>query len=431
MKSIIQLGIALMLIGMGCQSSEFDPDRFEREGGVVITMQVSVPDLLREYSGNSARPAFLDALEQARELTAQNDEDFLTNFYESALNEQPNVQLSQWFVSRDYQHLFSANATNEEVLTALKVEIKAAIDRSAKVLQARCNSFGVSAWVVPISKSRIELSVMGTTDLARLRKIVQVNAKLEFWETHDKYELAQWADEANTALRKTLSEERDDTIAAWFEGYDVLEDTGAEDVDQQLLHPWYALVSPPVLPTTNGGMEWESGGLIGRSLIKDTALVNSYIQQPALHQLFPARTTKLLWAAKPENGYLALYAIKVTSTDGRAPLDGSVIVDASVAVNNYSYAPEVVVNMNEEGTRLWHKLTMANVKQHIAVVVDDLVYMVPIVQEPISAGRTSISLGAGNQENMLLEAEDLANVLKSGTLPVPIRIVEEKIIGSE
>jgi SecD/SecF fusion protein len=432
-------------------------------GGMNVTLEISVPEIIRALSGNSQDPTFQLAMENAIQAQRGSREDFVNLFGRAFQEADPNASLAAIFASPEMRDRINFSSTNEEVLTVLQNEVNDAIDRSFQILRTRIDRFGVAQPNIQKlqTSGRILVELPGIKEQDRVRRLLQGTARLEFWETFEFSELYPFFAEANEMLRETTPEpvevaeeiiEEPEVEEPVVEETDELEELLAEspeqdeemddellellgtDVDEELSmdsdmarqNPLFAALNMNIVldPQTNQPF-LGNGPMVGSAAIADTARINNMLRQPNVRSLFP-RELKLLWTVKPQGraeNVLQLIAIKVP-TRGEAPLTGDVIVDARQDFNPSSGAAEISMTMNSEGAREWRRLTAANVGKSIAIVLDDYVYSFPTVQGEISGGRSSIT---GNFT--VAEAQDLANILRAGSLPASARIVEENIVG--
>ena len=427
------------------------------KGGMEVILEVSVEDIIRSLANYSTDTTFNKALKLAKEMQKNSQEDFVTLFGKAFQQIDPNGRLAAIFNTLDLKGKINYNSTNEEVLKVIREEVKSAIDNSFNVLRTRIDRFGVTQ--PNIQKldiaGRILVELPGVKDPERVRKLLQSTARLEFWETYDNKEIYPYLLKANeviaelnkikeegkksqdttkatvdsTATKTQADTAKSDTSAnsllakldsAKTEG----EDTTLSQQDKLLRdYPLFAVLHPMV---SRDGKEVLEGAAVGIALAKDTAKVNHYLSLPQVKAILPPNV-KFLWTVKPlktnENAY-ELVAIKVTTRDGRPPLTGDVITDARPEFGNNRATAEVSMTMNAEGAKIWARLTKENIGRQIAIVLDNYVYSFPVVQSEIKGGRSSIT---GNFT--VQEAQDLANVLKSGKLPAPAHIIEEAVVG--
>jgi len=428
-------------------------------GGMNVTLEISVPSIVRALSGNSQDPTFMLAMENAIETNKTSRENFISLFGRAFEEADPNASLAAIFSTPEMRDRISFNATNNEVLGVLNDEVDAAIDRSFQILRTRIDRFGVAQPNIQKlqTSGRILVELPGIKEQERVRRLLQGTARLEFWETYEFSELYPFFAEANELLRDTQSdaneveEEEDNGVEELLETAedelsdlsdsdtldaetdDELMDLLGTDLDEELDvnedmardNPLFAVLNMNIFMDPQSGEPFLGNGpVVGAAAIQDTARVNRYLRQPNIRSLFP-RELKLLWTIKTESddsNVLQLIAIQVP-TRGEPPLTGEVIVDARQDFSPNG-SPEISMTMNSEGAREWRRLTAANLQKSIAIVLDDYVYSFPTVQSEISGGRSSIT---GNFT--VAEAQDLANILRAGSLPAPARIVEEAIVG--
>jgi SecD/SecF fusion protein len=414
------------------------------QGGMNVTLEVSLGDLIRSLGNNNQDPAFNKAIAAANEKSKSSTKDFVTLFGESYNEIAPEGKLAVIFANQTNKDLIKISSSNEDVLKYLKGEADQAIDRSFQILRARIDKFGVTQPNIQKleGSNRILVELPGVDNPTRVRKLLQGTAKLEFWETFDNPEAFKYLSDANDMLKKVLSNETtssvDTTVADSASSTSALaglaqsttastdstaKDTSAQQSMEQFSkeNPLFVLLRPYA---DDQNMLIPTGSMCGTALVKDTAKINEYLNRPEVRSVLPSNI-HFLWAYKGfgDNGEgVILHAVKA-SKDGKASLEGDKITDARRDISQ-SGQTEVSMSMNAEGARIWRLLTKANVGHSIAIVLDDVVYSSPNVQNEIPNGRSSISGGFTNEE-----ASDLANILKAGKLPAPSRIVEEAVVG--
>jgi len=434
------------------------------QGGMNVTLQVQVKDLIKALSDDNDDPIFNQALTLAVAKQKDSQDDFVTLF-DQAWNEiNPGGQLASIFHNRENKEKFPIDASNEDILLTINEEADAAVSRTEQVLRRRIDGLGVVQPTIQRQPGtgRIIVELPGIKDKERVRKILQGTAKLEFYECYDNGEIYGGLEKANSLLAEKLGvrakdskEEQSDStavadmdtatneVAADSNSLDALlsdnsvDSTAADSASMSEMaadfaakNPLFAKLRPAIYQDPeSGGYFAGKGPTVGYASIFDTAAVNEMLERRDIAALFPRRM-KFLWAAKPydEDGkFLQLFAMNVASKDGKAPLEGDVITNARV-VSDPLGNPEVSMSMNAEGAKTWKNITgdaaSQNPKKSIAIVLDNLVYSAPRVDSEIAGGQSSIS-GQFNLE----EAEDLANVLKAGKLPAPARIIEEAVVG--
>ncbi len=421
------------------------------KGGMNVTMEISLPDIIMALSGNNQDPAFLKAIANAKEMQKNSDKDFIVLF-EQAWNEvSPNGKLSSIFMI-GLKDKIAFNSTNEEVLKVVRTEATDAVDRTFNILRSRIDRFGVTQPNIQklSTTGRILVELPGIKEPERVRKLLQGTAQLEFWETYeykDVYKFMEQADKkvnaivtrtdttlvsdslTGTETAKADTTVKDTTEASLLDkvGQDTSKDKGQgqQSFDQYAKeHPLLAYLQPALVQDEAGNYFPNRGPVVGYCQSFDTAKVGVMLRNPEVKAIFP-RDMRFAWTVKPvdENkSTLQLIALKA-SRDGSASLGGDVVVDArqDFGQNNSN---EISMTMNSEGAQIWKNLTASNIGRSVAIVLDGYVYSFPTVNSEIPNGRSSIS---GNFT--LEEAKDLANILKAGKLPAPARIVEEAVVG--
>ena len=397
------------------------------KGGMNVMLQVQLEDLVKALSGNSTEPQFHQALALAKSRSVNSQSDFITLFGEAWEEVTGGARLSQIFGTYEMRESIKPESTNAEVLSVIKKEAESAVANSFNVLRNRIDRFGVTQPSIQKlgNSGRILVELPGVKEPERVRKLLQGTASLEFWTTFENSEIAPYLAEANEVLAGILAEENENVAKAETAP---TEDIVAEELagnaeaeaDDALRaqNPLYAVLQP---------VQGNSGACIGYATSADTAKVNRYLAMPQIAALFPAEF-RPMWGVKPvgntENIY-ELVAIKASSRDGQAPLDGSAITNANVTYDSRTNGePKVSMSMNAEGANVWAHLTKDNIGKQIAIVLDGTVYSYPVVNSEISGGNSEIS-GHFTVE----EATDLVNVLNSGKLPAPATIVQEQVVG--
>ncbi len=416
------------------------------KGGMNVMLEVSVPELVTAISGNSTNALFLEAMSVAKSNLSASRTDFISLFGEAWDQVAPGQRMSQVFGTYEMRDRIRPETSNADVLKVIREESESAISNSFNVLRNRIRRFGVTQPNIQKigSTGRILVELPGVKEPARVRKLLQGTASLEFWETYENQEIYPYMVEANRVVREMMelykeAEKTEDTAvageelsaegttAAQTEAELLLSQIQSEDslsvLDAQLAeqNPLFFALNPNV----HQG-QLIPGACVGRAHYRDTAKIGVWLRSPQVQAVFPA-DLKLMWSVKPidQAGVIfEMIAIKSTTRDGKAPLDGGVITDASRSFGHMTGRPEVDMAMNAEGARIWAGMTANNIGRCIAIVLDGMVYSYPRVNSEITGGRSQIS---GNFT--VTEAEDLANVLKSGKLPAPARIVQEAVVG--
>ncbi|NEW84939.1 MAG: protein translocase subunit SecDF [Mariniphaga sp.] len=420
------------------------PLGLDLKGGMNVTLEISVVDLVRAMSGNSTDSTFTAAIKLAQQNQKNSQEDFVSLFGKAFEKVDPNAKLAAIFNTLDLRDKVNFNSSNSDVLKVIRTETNAAVDNSFQILRTRIDRFGVAQPNIQQlqTKGRILIELPGVKDPKRVRKLLQGTANLEFWETHENSEVYPFLLEANTRLREVnalakagissvkdtskLVSASDSTKASDLlaeikkQGKDSLAAGTADDIAKNF--PLFAVLSP----NTSRDGQIGRGPVVGYAHSKDTAAVSEYLNMQQIKSIFP-RTMLFRWTAQPtekEGNFFQLIALKVTNRDGRAPLDGDAVVDARQDFGQNKASSVVDMNMNNEGAKIWQRMTRENVGRSVAVVLDNYVQSFPTVQGEIPNGRTEIS---GNFS--VEEAKDLANMLKSGKMPASARIVQEEIVG--
>ena len=402
------------------------------KGGMNVMLQVQLEDLVRALSGNNTTPEFQKAIALAKERSVNSQSDFITLFAEAWKEVTGGQRLSQVFGTYEMRDRIKPESTDDQVLAVVKEEAESAVANSFNVLRNRIDRFGVTQPSIQKlgNTGRILVELPGVKEPERVRKLLQGTASLEFWTTFDNSEIYPYLVEANNVLAQTVEAEEPaaEETEAQAEDNLVAEEIAAQEAtsdDADLAaykkaNPLFAVLSPSQARGT---------ACIGYAAAADTALVNKYLHQSEVANLFPAEF-RAMWSVKPasylqSDNIYELIAIKASSRDGKAPLDGGVVTDARVSYENQRGGePTVSMTMNAEGANTWARLTKENIGKQIAIVLDGTVYSYPTVNSEITGGSSQIS---GNFD--LEEATDLTNVLKSGKLPAPATIVQEQVVG--
>ena len=415
------------------------------KGGMNVILEVSVPDVLENLADHKVDAAFVKSMKEARAEHEVSQSDFITLFINAFKKNAPGRHLSEIFATQQLQGKVSPNSSDKDVEKVLRTEVQAAIDNSFLVVRTRIDKFGVvqpNIQKLEGQQGRIMVEMPGINEPERVRKLLQGSANLEFWETYNSDEIIPYLSQLNQreanhrsgAKEEVADSAANDTAAvaaaekaeakaqakaAFKTKKNAKADDAASMVEAKKQNPLFSIFQP----SGNGALS-----LVGYASARDTAEVNKIIYSALAKQILPA-DCRLLWSAKPADGIQAkniyeLHAIKVTTTNGRAPIEGDVVIDAKDQFNNLTGSPEVSMTMNSDGARRWAALTKANVGKAIAIVLDGTVYSAPRVNGEISGGQSSIS---GNFT--IEDTKDLANTLKSGRMPAPAHIVQEEVVG--
>ena len=403
------------------------------KGGMNVMLQVQLEDLVRALSGGNQTPEFLRAIELAKQRRVNSQSDFITLFAEAFRETAPATRLAQVFGTYEMRDRIKPESTDEQVIAVIREEAESAVANSFNVLRNRIDRFGVTQPSIQKigNTGRILVELPGVKEPERVRKLLQGTASLEFWPTFTYDEMATYLDEANARLAELLA--ADEPAAAEEQAAPAAGDAVAQELQAQnaasddaelaaarKANPLFAVLNP-------SGMR--GNACIGLAAAADTAQVNKYLRMPEIAAIFPAEF-RPMWSVQPSeyvqgDNIYELVAIKSTSRDGKAPLDGGVVTDAHVDYDQRRGGnPGVSMTMNAEGANIWARLTKENIGRQIAIVLDGTVYSYPNVQTEITGGSSSIT---GNFS--IDEATDLTNVLKSGKLPAPATIVQEQVVG--
>ena len=400
------------------------------KGGMNVMLQVQLKDLVKALAGeNGTLPEFNSALALAEERSVNSRLDYITLFAETWKETSNGAPLAQVFGTYDLKDKINANTSDEEVIAVVREEAESAISNSFNVLRNRIDRFGVTQPNIQKlgNSGRILVELPGVKEPERVRKLLQGTASLEFWATYDNAEIESYLAEANTALAKILGDDEPvaaaeipaETDSLLAEALKQSAAEQAEIAEWKKNNPLYAVLIPS---------QAKGNACLGFANYADTAKVNKYLSMPEIKAIFP-REFRPMWSVKasqivPDGNHFELVAIKASTADGKAPLDGDAVSDARVQYGNTNGNPEVSMAMNAEGANIWARLTKENIGKQVAIVLDGMVYSYPTVQSEILGGSSQIT---GNFT--LEEAEDLANVLKSGKLPAPATIVQEQVVG--
>lgn len=421
------------------------------KGGMNVTLEVSVIDLVKALSNYSKDSTFNAALKMAQEMEKNSQEGFITLFGQAYEKIDPNAKLAANFLTPELKDRINFNSTNAQVLDVIKEEADAAIANTFNILRSRIDRFGVAQPNIQMlsQRGRILVELPGVKDKERVRKLLQGTASLEFWETYENQEVYPYLLDANNVIKERQAAEddvakKDDTkevAQAETEKTEAAADTSedlslldelqssesdstsvTDDANLEKDYPLFAVLKPNV----NNQGQLFPGPAVGFAHFGDTATVNRYLAMPQVRAVFP-RDLIFRWQMKPfddAGNFYQLIALKVTTRDGKAPLDGDVVTDARQDFGQGRASAEVNMSMNSEGSKTWARMTKDNVGKSIAIVLDDYVVSYPTVQTEITGGRSNIT---GNFS--VEEAKDLANMLKSGKMPAPANIVEEAVVG--
>jgi len=408
------------------------------QGGMHVTLEVSPVDILKGLSSNSQDPDFLTAIDNAKNKVKGTQINFVDQFYTEFQDLAPQKKLSLIFATVSNRGRIGFDSTDDEIIEIINNEVESAIDRSFNILRTRIDRFGTSQPNIQRLQGtgRIQIELPGVDNPERVRKLLQGVAKLEFWEVAEAnetevFQTLQIIDQFAAAQIKLNENGKSDDISleTSSDQSDDLEDLLTENQENTENLENDSIENTDPLSGTSpllGNLRDDFGGLFYN--LDDTLQINSILNDEKIKQLIPS-SIKFLWAVKPRTNeldendeVLELFVIK-TSRGGRAPLTGEVITDARQDLDQ-SARPSISMQMNSNGAKSWRRLTSNNIGKRIAIVLDNLVYSAPFVQNEIPNGNSQIT-----GEFTIEEAQDLANILKAGTLPAPTTIVEDVVIG--
>jgi len=408
------------------------------KGGMNVILEISVPDVVEVLADHKTDQAFVKSMQEAKKEEETSQSDFISLFIDAYHRNAPGHRLAEIFATQQLKGKVSTQSTDKEVEKALRDEVQTAIDNSFNVVRNRIDKFGVvqpNIQKLEGQQGRIMVEMPGIREPERIRKLLQGSANLEFWETYNSQEITSYFSQLDQRLLASADPDaavdsaavaKEDTVKADAPKLDIKANKTADAATDEAKiaalkkqHPLLAMMS--LAP--QGSLS-----VVAYANVRDTAEINKYIYSELAQQIFPS-DLKLCWGATPSDmvnskNVYELYALKKTGTNGRAPLEGDVIVDAKDEFDHVTGRPCVSMSMNSDGARRWATLTKANVGKAIAIVLDDAVYSAPRVNGEISGGNSQIT------GNFTVETtKDLANTLKSGRMPAPARIVQEEVVG--
>ena len=415
-----------------CKAKEINLG-LDLKGGMNVMLQVQLQDLVKALSGDNATPEFTRALALAKERSVNSRDDFITLFGNAWKEVGGGQRLAQIFGTYEMKDKIKPESTDAEVLNVIRAESESAVANSFNVLRNRIDRFGVTQPSIQKlgNSGRILVELPGVKEPERVRKLLQGTASLEFWETFTNQEISGYLAEANARLAEILADEPVAGEASEAPAAESADSLLASEIAQNQVseadleaykkqNPLFAVLTPS---------QYTGNACIGFTTAVDTTKVNRYLSMPQVAEIFPAEF-RPMWSVKPSEMFEAdnifeLVAIKSTSRDGKAKLDGGVVTDARVVYDHGTNGePSVSMSMNAEGANIWARMTGDNVGRQIAIVLDGMVYSYPNVNSAITGGQSSIT-GHFTPE----EATDLVNVLKSGKLPAPATIIQEQVVG--
>ena len=405
-KLFANLVYITFIVGLLVSCNSIPNKDLQTYGKVNYTLEASMEELiLRIAAFNQNDTNLRNAI--ANTVRTNPNDDYLSLFYTSWKEQNPNTNLSKVFATVELKDEVSFNSSDEEVLNVLRNLIDKEIHKTIDVISKRIEVFGVNTYsVVKAEGDMISVQLPLIEDSLRLKIIIQKTANIEFWETY-KFN--------DPKIFNSLSSADETNVL-------IVGDSGIEKTNL------FEYLKPNFLQDEGGSYFPGNGAIMGTALIKDTAKINAIFSNPKVRNQFP-RDMKLYWGnAIPKyfiiegKDELELFIIKVTSRMGEAPISGEYIANTSVEMSNDDI-PNILINFDTKGTIIWKHLTRSNVENYIAITIDGKVYLAPMVQSEIEAGKAMVT-----GSYTLPEAEDLANVLKSGKLPIPIRIIKEEYI---
>lgn len=410
------------------------------KGGMNVILEISVPDVVDVLADHKTDAAYVKSMEEARKQEATSQSDFITLFIDAFHKNAPGRHLAEIFATQQLKGKVTTQSSDKEVEAALRSEVTAAIDNSYNVVRNRIDQFGVvqpNIQKLEGQEGRLMVEMPGIREPERMRKLLQGSANLEFWETYNNQEIAPYLSQLDQRLAngETKVEAKDSlandttkqaaepkkktsTLSLGNNQLAANKDNAAAMAEAKKKNPLLSILQ--LVPG-------DALSLVGYAHARDTAEVNKLLHSQLAKQVLPS-DLKLLWSAKPADGIkqknvYELHALRITTSDGRAPLEGDVITDAKDQFDQFG-RPEVSMSMNADGARQWAAITKANIGKAVAIVLDGLVYTSPRINGEITGGQSSIS-GSFTIE----DTKDLANTLKSGRMPAPARIVQEEVVG--
>ena len=415
------------------------------KGGMNVILEISVPDVIENLADHKTDAGFTNAMKEARAQEEANGGDFVSLFINAYHKSAPGHKLAEVFATQQLQGKVSPQSSDAEVEKAIRASVQDAIDNSFNVVRTRIDKFGVvqpNIQKLEGQQGRIMVEMPGISQPERMRKMLQGSANLEFWETYNSEEIAPYLQQLDTRLANGDHEvEAKDSVAADSSKKEVAKAEPAKAAPKLNLKKGdeakskinaeeqsaAAIKAHPLLARLQL-VPGQGLSTVGYASVRDTAAINKLIHSALAKQVLPS-DLKLLWSAKPADhlnvkNIYELHALKVTTSTGRAPLEGDVITDAKDEFEPTTGAPCVSMKMNTEGARRWAQMTKANVGKAIAIVLDGVVYSAPRVNGEIAGGSSQIT---GNFT--IEDTKDLANTLKSGRMPAPARIVQEEVVG--
>ena len=404
------------------------------QGGISVTLDVALDGLIKGLANNSRDANLLKALQGAQQKKLTQAGNLIDLFAQSYKEVNPGGKLAPLF-SNSNRNKIKYDASDDAVISYLHEQASAAMKQTYQVLQKRIDQFGVAQPSISLDENRgiISVELAGATDPERVRKYLQSTANLQFWEVYNVGELFAPLQNADKALQNYLNGVKTDTTASSdTTAAAAKKDTGALAQNQNPLFRLMPPIQPQQDPKTG---QPQYGSAIARAMLKDTGTINTYLSLPIVRNNFP-QDLKFLWGKQltDDDGkplpFLELYAIRTIPGSEKARIEGESIENASQDFDPNTSEVIVEMSMNKQGAKAWADMTTKNTGKPIAIVLDDIVYSAPFVNEPITGGQSRITMGRGrNSQQSITEAQDLANILKSGKLDAPAKIVQEQVVG--
>ncbi|HXB93949.1 MAG TPA: protein translocase subunit SecD, partial [Puia sp.] len=407
------------------------------QGGMSVTMDIALDGLIKNLANNRRDPQVLKAIAMAQQKKMTSSNNFIDLFAESYREINPTAKLAPLF-SNINRNKIGYDASDATVLSWLHEQATAAMKQTYQVLNNRINQFGVAQPSINLddAKGIITVELAGAKDPERVRKYLQSTANLQFWEVYNWGDLQGAFVNADKAVQNYLNGVKADTSrhadsTGVAKGDSSKKDTAAQTANA---NPLFRVMAPAEARQDAKGQA-QYYAFVGRSLVKDTGTVNDYLSIPTIRNIFP-QDLKFLWGKQEvdDNGkkipYLDLYAIRTIPGSDKARIEGSVTENASQDFDPITSEVVVEMSMTKQAGKAWADMTTKNVGKPIAIVLDDIVYSAPFVNEPITGGSSRITMGRGRSSNQsVTEAQDLANILMSGRLDAPAKIVQEQVVG--
>ncbi|WEK35105.1 MAG: protein translocase subunit SecDF [Candidatus Pseudobacter hemicellulosilyticus] len=401
------------------------------QGGINVTLDIALDGLIKGLANNPKDPQIVKAIEEANRLKLTSDQNYISLFATAFSKVNPGTKMAPHFANGNNK--LSASASDNQVISYMNTQANNAMGQTFEVLRKRIDKFGVAQPTISLDESKgiITVELAGASDPERVRKYLQSTANLQFWEMYTWNDLGSGLQKADQALAQLLSNPNrtgDSTVAA-------LADSVKKDTSLAATNPLFIKLNPPQ-PYADAQGRPAYGAALGYSRLQDTAVVNAYLAMPSVRAFFPGNA-KFLWGKQERDSEgkplqsLALYSVKTIPGKEGAELEGNAIEDANQEFNQMTNEVTVTMSMTPSGSTTWARMTGRNIGKPIAIVLDDIVYTAPNVNQKIEGGNSSITMGRGEKNRNLVieEAQDIAKILKSGKLEAPAKIVQEQIVG--